>query len=58
MKFGAKIQKTIEIIKFFAQNCIFFLKKFGSYEKIAIFAPNSMLSGVRFGLSVRGWAFK
>ena len=37
-----------------ASKCIFFLKMFGSYKKIAIFAPNSMLSGVIFE-PVRAW---
>ena len=34
--------------------CNFFLKMFGSYKKIAIFASNSMLSGVIFE-PVRAW---
>ena len=38
-----------------ATNCIFFLKLFGSYKKIAIFASNYMLSGVKFE-PVRAWA--
>ena len=38
-----------------AANCIFFLKLFGSYKKIAIFASNYMLSGVKFE-PVRAWA--
>ena len=34
--------------------CIFFLKMFGSYKKLVIFAPNYMLSGVIFE-PVRAW---
>ena len=34
--------------------CNFFLKMFGSYKKLAIFASNSMLSGVIFE-PVRAW---
>ena len=36
------------------ENCIFFLKMFGSYEKMLIFAPNFMLLMREFSLSMRG----
>ena len=47
-------EKQACLLKKLGEKCIFFLKMFGSYEKMLIFAANSMLSGVIFSLSLSG----
>ena len=47
-------EKQACLLKKLGEKCIFFLKMFGSYEKMLIFAPNFMLLMREFSLSMSG----